>query len=71
MLNGSKGNLIVKHEMTIQYLLIYMDIQKRLVHHCNIINPITNTQYNISEVVKEFSVFGLFLSFVCVKRAID
>lgn len=48
-----------------------VDIQKRLVHRCGIINHTTNTQSNISEVMKENTVFGLFLSFVCVKREID
>lgn len=48
-----------------------VDIQKRLVYHCGIINHTTNTQYNISEVMKENTVLGLFLSFVCVKREID
>lgn len=48
-----------------------VDIQKRLVYHCGIINHTTNTQYNISEVMKENTVLGMFLSFVCVKREID
>lgn len=46
-----------------------VDIQKRLVHRCGIINHTTNTQSNISEVMKENTVFGVvFILCVCEER---
>lgn len=40
-----------------------------IVHHCGIINHTTNTQSNISEVMKENTVFGVvFILCVCEER---